>query len=148
MGIAGWRSVKRKQHAARVYSSEFRRFDCRAWLSYRCELCSVRKLFGVGSARGRNPTFSVEVLRYGIGIHLGDVKYGKIGSRTRLDFTVIRRAVNVAARLGALTKQLGRQVLVSSDFVAAVPSISFDGLGAYELKRLETPVDVYTPRTG
>jgi len=59
-------------------------------------------------------------LNYGIGVHVGDVMYGNIGSRARLDFTVIGPAVNMASRLEALTKQLSRPVLLSravADFV-------------------------------
>jgi len=55
-------------------------------------------------------------LNYGIGVHVGDVMYGNIGSRTRLDFTVIGPAVNMASRMETLTKQLGKQVLLSREF--------------------------------
>jgi adenylate cyclase len=42
--------------------------------------------------------------------------YGNIGTATRLDFTVIGPAVNVASRMQSLTKELRRQVLLSAPF--------------------------------
>jgi adenylate cyclase len=61
-------------------------------------------------------------LNYGIGIHVGDVMYGNIGSSARLDFTVIGPAVNMASRLEALTKQLGKNVILSQAFAELVKS--------------------------
>ena len=46
-------------------------------------------------------------LEVNIALHVGDVMYGKVGTDERLDFTVIGRAVNEAARLEGLTKELG-----------------------------------------
>ncbi len=84
------------------------------------------------------------LLRYGVGVHVGDVMYGNIGSRKRLDFTAIGPAVNVASRLEDLTKILKRPVLLSSDFVDLLgPSSNFDELGLHALRGLEVPVSVF-----
>jgi adenylate cyclase len=83
-------------------------------------------------------------LRYGIGVHVGDVMYGNIGSRKRLDFTAIGPAVNVASRLEELTKLLERPVLLSSDFVhSASLNETFVELGSHSLRGLASPVRVY-----
>ena len=47
-------------------------------------------------------------LAFGIGLHWGEVEFGNIGTRDRLDFTVIGPAVNLASRLQDLTKVRGR----------------------------------------
>ena len=68
----------------------------------------------------RGCTVEGQSLRAGIGLHIGTVMYGNVGSADRLDFTVIGPATNMAFRLEALTKQLGRPVLASHAFADAV----------------------------
>ncbi len=86
-------------------------------------------------------------VRYGTGIHLGEVMYGNIGSKKRLDFTVIGPAVNIASRLEALTKELQRPVLISADFVRiAGCADQTECLGAYNLRGFEQPVEVHALR--
>ena len=69
--------------------------------------------------------------------------YGNIGSRSRLDFTVIGPAVNRAARLESLTKELKVPVLASADFkeVCIQPLTS---LGFHHLRGIVEPVEVFT----
>jgi adenylate cyclase len=93
------------------------------------------------SETGRAP------LNYGVGVHVGDVMYGNIGSRTRLDFTVIGPAVNMASRLETLTKQLGRTVLLSrafADFVAN--DFDLERLGEYPIRGFSDPIEVFAYR--
>jgi adenylate cyclase len=83
-------------------------------------------------------------LNYGTGVHVGDVMYGNIGSRTRLDFTVIGPAVNMASRLETLTKQLGRTVLLSRAFADFV-KIDFDleRVGEYPVRGFSDPIELF-----
>ena len=67
-----------------------------------------RRADGMAALNGRRIERGQRALGFGLALHVGDVMYGNIGSRTRLDFTVIGPAVNVAARLESLTKELRR----------------------------------------
>ena len=83
-------------------------------------------------------------LNYGIGVHVGDVMYGNIGSQTRLDFTVIGPAVNMASRLEALTKQLGKPVLLSrafADLVEGDPAL--ERVGEYPVRGFNDPIELF-----
>jgi adenylate cyclase len=83
-------------------------------------------------------------LNYGIGVHVGDVMYGNIGSRTRLDFTVIGPAVNMASRLEALTKQLGRTVLLSRAFADLVGNaFDLERVGEYPVRGFSDPIELF-----
>ncbi|MDK1385499.1 adenylate/guanylate cyclase domain-containing protein [Sinorhizobium sp. 8-89] len=85
-----------------------------------------------------------EPLGYGIGVHVGDVMYGNIGSRKRLDFTVIGPAVNIASRLESLTKVIKRPVLLSRAFVEmAKCQGELENLGSYPVRGLDEPIDVF-----
>jgi adenylate cyclase len=86
-------------------------------------------------------------LNYGIGVHVGDVMYGNIGSSTRLDFTVIGPAVNMASRLEALTKQLGKNVLLSRAFADLVKSdFDLERVGEYPVRGFNDPIELFAYR--
>lgn len=57
-----------------------------------------------------------------IGLHIGEVFYGNIGSVDRLDFTVVGPAVNETSRIASMCRSVDRPMLVSSDFADALPS--------------------------
>ena len=84
-------------------------------------------------------------LRIGIALHVGELAYGNIGGSNRLDFTAIGAAVNIAARLEALTAKLERTLVVSGDF-ARMTSRPTEELGSFVLKGVPAPVGVFARR--
>ena len=54
-----------------------------------------------------------------LGLHVGEVFYGNVGSLDRLDFTVVGPAVNEVSRIAAMCRSAERDVLLSAAFVAA-----------------------------
>ena len=68
-----------------------------------------------------------EPIRFGIGIHGGEVIVGDIGYRDHMVFTALGDAVNVAARLQDMTKGLGCEAILS-DEVRATAGLAADAL--------------------
>ena len=85
-----------------------------------------------------------QALSYGIGLHVGDVSYGNIGTGSRLEFTVIGDAANRAARIEAQCKELDRNVLISEEFADAVSRDHFELLGEFTLRGIEGSQRIYT----
>jgi adenylate cyclase len=56
-----------------------------------------------------------EPIRFGLGIHGGEVIIGDIGYRDHMVFTALGDAVNVAARLQDMTKNLGCEAIFSEE---------------------------------
>ncbi|EBA17167.1 adenylate/guanylate cyclase [Roseobacter sp. SK209-2-6] len=102
----------------------------------------------LASARSIAPALQAVAQEYEItslecasGIAFGTVTYGNVGSRERLDFTVIGQAANVAARLGDYGKSLGHSILISKNSLPA--GTEAIALGALELHNVSAKVESY-----
>ena len=107
-------------------------------------LAAARRLIDdIDAANEARATGGLEPVRFGIGLHIGPVMFGNVGTEDRLDFTVIGPAVNRAARLEGLTKELKVPVLASAEFRQATtqPMVS---LGKHPLRGVPEPVEVFT----
>ena len=82
-------------------------------------------------------------LEFGIGLHVGEVLYGNIGVPERIEFTVIGQAANEAARIESLCKTLGVPLVLSADFVRALPG-PWISLGRHALRGVGEPQEVFT----
>ena len=103
----------------------------------RAALAAGRAILARLAQRTKEPA-----LRAGIGLHLGTVMYGNVGGESRLDFTVVGPAVNLAFRLESLTKSLGRPLLASHAFAEAVDQ-GMKPLGLHPIRGLSAPEEVY-----
>lgn len=81
-----------------------------------------------------------------IALHVGEVLYGNVGSRRRLDFTVLGAAVNEAARIESLCGSLDQPIIVSTAFAQAAGEARSRllSLGRYALKGVSKPQELFT----
>jgi adenylate cyclase len=82
-----------------------------------------------------------------VGLHVGEVFYGNIGSEDRLDFTVVGPAVNEVSRIASMCRSVDRELLASADFCTGLDA---DGrrylvsTGRFALRGIGRAQDLYT----
>jgi adenylate cyclase len=109
-----------------------------------CALAMMEELdrLNVEFEREKLPTLTI-----GIGVNYGTVTVGYIGSSERHNYSAIGDAVNVAARIEGLTKDLGRKIIITGSVVARIgDGFHFDPLGSHKVKG-HSPVEVWGIRT-
>lgn len=83
---------------------------------------------------------------YTLAMHSGEVLYGNIGGESRLDFTIIGRAVNTTSRIQGMCSPLEQQLVISSRVAKAVAGQRDDlvSLGRYMLRGVPEPQELFT----
>jgi adenylate cyclase len=81
-----------------------------------------------------------------LGLHLGVVFYGNIGSQERLDFTVVGPAVNEVSRIAAMCRSVDQPILISENFAASVDDEPkpFVSVGRFALRGVGKPQELFT----
>jgi len=81
-----------------------------------------------------------------LGLHVGEVFYGNVGSESRLDFTVVGPAVNEVSRIAAMCRSVDQPVLLSSAFAESVGAADdrFVSVGRFALRGVGRPQHLYT----
>ncbi len=83
-------------------------------------------------------------LRFGVGIHRGTAIAGVIGSHELLEFTVVGRTVNLAARIEGLTRVHQTDILISPAVRAALdPRFVVAELPPHDVRGVADPVTTY-----
>ncbi len=80
-----------------------------------------------------------------VALHVGTVQYGNVGTDARLDFTAIGPAVNEAARIEVLCKELGQPLLMSEAFASAATSsrAHLVSLGHHRLRGVREDTELF-----
>ena len=102
---------------------------------------AVEALAGLEAANEARRARGAVEIKCGIGLDIGQVTHGNVGSLRRLSFNVVGPAVNRAARIETLTKALGASLLMSADF-ARTTDRPWLSAGWHALKGVPEPVEI------
>jgi adenylate cyclase len=115
---------------------------CRRALSAEADLRTKIDTLNARRSADGHPVTSVY-----LGLHIGEVFFGNIGSDERLDFTVVGPAVNEVSRIASMCRSVDRLIVVSAEFAAATPQPERENLvsvGRYALRGVARAQELFT----
>ncbi len=118
---------------------------CRAALA-----AAERAIAAVATLGRRRAASGLTATALYLGLHFGDVFFGNIGSRERLDFTVVGPAVNEVSRIAAMCRSLDQPALFSTPFVSALgdDASRLVSVGRYALRGVGDAQHLFTFEPG
>ena len=124
-----------------IFTVEDRGRACHAALA-----AAVAARRAVAAVNRRRTTEGLPTTDMYLGLHVGEVFYGNIGSKDRLDFTVVGPAVNEVSRIAGMCRSVDQPLLVSSAFASALgePKRRLVSVGRYALRGVGRPQDLFT----
>ena len=123
-----------------IFTAENRTHACSAALA-----AAIAAREGVAKLNKRRAAEKKPTTDMYLGLHVGEVFYGNVGSRERLDFTVLGPAVNEASRIAAMCRSVDQPILLSTAF-ADVGEMKrrLLSVGRYALRGLSQPRELFT----
>ena len=123
-----------------IFTAEDRARACEAALA-----AALAARQGLAELNMRRSVHGQPVTDMYLGLHVGKVFYGNVGSRERLDFTVLGPAVNEASRIAAMCRSVDQPMLLSAAF-AEVDDIKrrLVSVGRYALRGVQHPQELFT----
>ncbi len=128
-----------------IFPAADRERACRSALA-----AAVTARRGIAELNQRRGAEDLPVTDMYLGLHVGEVFYGNIGSEDRLDFTVIGPAVNEVSRIAAMCRSVDQPLLISSAFADAVGDERrrLVSVGRYALRGVGRPQELFTLEPG
>jgi adenylate cyclase len=123
-----------------IFPAEDRERACDAALA-----AAVAARQGVINLNKRRVADGLPITEMYLGLHVGAVFYGNVGSTKRLDFTVIGPAVNEVSRIAAMCRSVEQPMLVSAAFAAVGNNKSrLVSVGRYALRGVGAAQELFT----
>ena len=113
--------------------------------AYKCSIDMKKRLIELNKELEEE---NLPPIKFGIGLHTGNVLAGNIGSNRRMEYTVIGDAVNVASRIESLCKENNCDLLISETTIEKInnsndPINDFISIGETEIRGRKTKINIY-----
>ena len=124
-----------------IFRADTRETACRSAIS--AAKAAKRAIATLNERRG---TEGLPTTHMYLGLHVGEVFFGNVGSSSRLDFTVIGPAVNEVSRISQMCRSVDQGFLASAAFAGALGAEGpqLISVGRYALRGVGAPQELFT----